>query len=202
MKLNGVEYNKNYIKHSALKDGAVIEFVMGNTPNYKWGTGEDDLPTSITKGDEIPNPLEDITITNVKVSDKLEKEVYADTVYSNIKDVKALFDNDSNTAAILNNSENNEIIYSFTTPSEVRMLTLTSAREGDAPTGYILSGSCDGENWEVIDERCDLRFQWQRYTRPFKLNDEKIKGYNHYKLELIGGSVLSEIELIGKYLKI
>ena len=33
------------------------------------------------------------------------------------------------------------------------MLTLTSAREGNAPTGYILSGSCDGENWEVIDER-------------------------------------------------
>ena len=201
MKLKGVEYNKNYIKHSDLKDGAVIEFVMGNTPNYNWGTGEDALPTSITKGDEIPNPLEDITITNVKVSDKLEKEVYADTVYSNIKDVKALFDNDSNTAATLNNSDSNEIIYSFTTPSEVRMLTLTSAPEGDSPTGYILSGSCDGENWEVIDERCDLKFQWQRYTRPFKLNDEKIKGYNHYKLELIGGNALSEIELIGKHLR-
>ena len=81
------------------------------------------------------------------------------------------------------------------------MLTLTSALEGDASTGYILSGSCDGENWEVIDERSDLQFQWQRYTRPFKLNDEKIKGYNHYKLELIGGNELSEIELMGKYLK-
>ncbi|MDU2670770.1 MAG: hypothetical protein E7C49_02045 [Clostridium sp.] len=30
---------------------------------------------------------------------------------------KALFDNDSNTAVDLNNSESNEIIYSFTTPS-------------------------------------------------------------------------------------
>ena len=80
------------------------------------------------------------------------------------------------------------------------MLTLTSAPEGDAPTGYILSGSCDGENWEVIDERCNLKFQWQRYTRPFKISDEKIKEYNHYKLELIGGNTLSEIELIGKHL--
>ena len=48
---------------------------MGNIPNYNWGTGEDDLPTSITKGDEIPNPLEDITISNFKVSDKLEKSI-------------------------------------------------------------------------------------------------------------------------------
>ena len=39
------------------------------------------------------------------------------------------------------------------------MLTLTSVWEGGELTAYILSGSFDSENWEVIDEICNLKFQ-------------------------------------------
>lgn len=196
MKLNGKEYNKNYIKHSDLENGATIEFTMGNTPNTNWGSSEESLPTSITKGDELPDPLEDVTIKGVQEVNDPSNDVPSDSVYSNVKDIKNLFDNDSNTAVTLNNSS--EIIYNFTKPTKVSMLTLTSARSGNAPTSYKLSGSSDGESWSVIDERKDLKFEWQRYTRPFSLSKENSKAFTKYKIELIGGDALSEIELMGQ----
>ncbi len=55
------------------------------------------------------------------------------------------------------------------------MMTLTSGKDGSAPSGYILSGSHDGEVWKVIDERDELEFEWQRYTRPFKLPKRIVK---------------------------
>lgn len=196
MKLNGEDYNKNYLKHSDIANGAIIEFTMGNTPNINWGSSEDSLPTSITKNDEIPNPLEDVTITSVKEIDEPSQDVYSDSVYSNVKDIRNLFDNDSNTSAMLNDTGNSEIIYNFIKPTKVSMLTLTSGRTGEAPSAYKLSGSNDGTEWEVVDERSNLEFQWQRYTRPFKLKEEK--SFTKYKLELVGGTALSEIELLGQ----
>lgn len=197
MKLNGKEYNKNYIKHSDLENGATIEFTMGSTPNTSWGSSEDSLPTSITKGDESPNPLEDVTIKGVQEVKEQSEDVASDSVYSNVKDIKNLFDNDSNTSVALNTSSS-EIIYNFTKPTKVSMLTLTSAKSGKAPTSYKLSGRSDGEEWSVIDERKDLEFEWQRYTRPFSLSEEKSKAFTQYKIELVGGDALSEIELMGQ----
>lgn len=197
MKLNGKDYTKNYLKHSDIANGATIEVTMGNTPNTNWGSSEDSLPTSITKNDEMPNPLKDLTITSVQEVDKPSKDVDSDSVYSNIKDVKNLFDNDSNTASTLNNSGTSEINYSFTKPTKVSMITLTSAKNGYVPTDYKLSGSYDGEKWQVIDERSNLEFKWERYTRPFKLQEERTSAFTKYKLELVGGTALSEVELLG-----
>lgn len=198
MKLNGKDYNKNYIKHEDVANGAVIEFTMGNTPNTNWGSSEESLPTSITKNDEIPNPLEDVTTPGVQEVGEPNGDVHFESVYSNISEAKKIFDNDSNTSATLNVSGNSEIIYSFIKPTKVNMLTLTSADKGETPTGYRLSGSYDGVKWEAIDERNDLKFEWKRYTRPFNLPEEKISGFTHYKLELKGGTDLAEVELLGQ----
>ncbi|UAY53776.1 GH92 family glycosyl hydrolase [Arachidicoccus terrestris] len=37
VKLNGKIYNKPFIRHSDIENGATLEFVMGNKPNKKWG---------------------------------------------------------------------------------------------------------------------------------------------------------------------
>jgi predicted alpha-1,2-mannosidase len=49
VRLNGQDYSKNYITHSALINGGVIDFRMSETPNYSRGTKEEDLPYSFSK---------------------------------------------------------------------------------------------------------------------------------------------------------
>lgn len=44
VKLNGKPYDKTYITQNDLVGGGKLEFVMGNKPNYKWGTKKADLP--------------------------------------------------------------------------------------------------------------------------------------------------------------
>lgn len=41
-KLNGKEYTKNYFSHSDITSGCTLEFEMGNSPNKKWGSAEED----------------------------------------------------------------------------------------------------------------------------------------------------------------
>lgn len=44
--LNGKSYTKSYLKHQDIVDGGMLEFVMGNRPNYKFGMKKDDRPSS------------------------------------------------------------------------------------------------------------------------------------------------------------
>lgn len=43
-KLNGKTYTKTYITQNDIVSGGILEFVMGNKPNKKWGVGVSDLP--------------------------------------------------------------------------------------------------------------------------------------------------------------
>ncbi len=45
---NGKEYSKNWLSHSELMKGAVIDFKMGTTPNKQRGTDEKDFPYSFS----------------------------------------------------------------------------------------------------------------------------------------------------------
>ncbi len=45
--LNGKPYSKVYIDHATLLKGGVLEFVMGGTPNKKWGSSPDSWPSSV-----------------------------------------------------------------------------------------------------------------------------------------------------------
>lgn len=45
-KLNGETYTKTYINYNDIKDGGVLEFIMGPHPNKEWGVHPDDLPKS------------------------------------------------------------------------------------------------------------------------------------------------------------
>ena len=49
MKVNGAEYSKNYLTHSLLQNGGVVDCVMSDAPNTARGIGMDDAPYSFSK---------------------------------------------------------------------------------------------------------------------------------------------------------
>ncbi|KAJ6480878.1 alpha-1,2-mannosidase, putative subfamily [Mycena sanguinolenta] len=48
--LNGSPYTKNWISHELFTSGGTLEFVMGSDKSSTWGTGEADLPPSLSTG--------------------------------------------------------------------------------------------------------------------------------------------------------
>jgi predicted alpha-1,2-mannosidase len=49
LKVDGKDYNKNFLKHEMLLNGTKLEFDMSKTPNKKRGTDEQDAPYSFSK---------------------------------------------------------------------------------------------------------------------------------------------------------
>lgn len=45
-KLNGINYTHTYITKDAIEHGGVLEFIMGDKPDKKWGTGSTDVPVN------------------------------------------------------------------------------------------------------------------------------------------------------------
>ena len=45
-KLNGKDYTKSYISYEDISAGGILELEMSNTPNIKWGSGEQDVPVT------------------------------------------------------------------------------------------------------------------------------------------------------------
>ena len=50
-KLNGIEWNKPWFSHDDIKNGGLLEFVMGNKANKSWGSAPDAAPPSAEKID-------------------------------------------------------------------------------------------------------------------------------------------------------
>jgi putative alpha-1,2-mannosidase len=48
VKLNGEEWNKNYITHETLQNGGELDFTMTSAPNKTRGTGKESYPYSMT----------------------------------------------------------------------------------------------------------------------------------------------------------
>ena len=48
--LNGEGYTKNYITHEFFLEGGVLELTLGSVESMTWGTGEEDVPPSISTG--------------------------------------------------------------------------------------------------------------------------------------------------------
>ena len=49
MKVNGAEYSKNYVTHSLLQNGGVVDCVMSDAPNTERGIGMADAPYSFSR---------------------------------------------------------------------------------------------------------------------------------------------------------
>jgi len=48
IQLNGITYDKNFIKHSTIQNGGKISFSMSEKPNKKRGASTDSFPYSMT----------------------------------------------------------------------------------------------------------------------------------------------------------
>ncbi|MDF4886488.1 glycoside hydrolase family 92 protein, partial [Vibrio parahaemolyticus] len=56
---NGKDFNRTYLTHDEIMYGGELEFVMGDKPNQRWGSLEQDLPPAQGIGeflheDEMP----------------------------------------------------------------------------------------------------------------------------------------------------
>ena len=207
VKLNGQDYDKCYFLHSDLAKGGTIDFDMGSKPSA-WGSSEDAMPTSITQGNDTPKPIADMTsLTPAKLDAAPTESVKADSVYSaESGDVAKLFDNDSGTTATFTPSENGtaSVYYSFSTPVYVNMYTLTSGTDkSKAPSSFKLYGSDDCTTWNELDSRSNITFDWNKYTRPFSIADDKTAAkYQHYRLDMSNGTgevEVAEMELLGDF---
>ena len=50
-KFNQLESNNNWIDHSNLKEGGIIDFEMSSTPNLNWGSEINSVPYSMSKNE-------------------------------------------------------------------------------------------------------------------------------------------------------
>jgi predicted alpha-1,2-mannosidase len=172
--VDGEAYDSTSLPHSMLADGAVLDFEMAAEPSG-WGHGNP--PPSMTPGDEVPNPLRDLTGPGRGSSS-----------------VPALSDDTSATQAT---PADDAFQYQFAGGGEeATFYTLTSSATAGDPAAWRLRGSYDGSTWTTIDERGGETFDWRLQTRPFKI--DKPGRYEYYRLEVTGGTAaLAEVELLG-----
>src|SRR3954470_12193083 len=178
LRVNGRRWNKTYLPHSMLANGATLTFDMGPRPSG-WATHGDTAPPSLTDGREPARPLRDATGKHG-----------GEATSSTGNDVSQLFDDSSATEA----STGNWVEYAFDRRRDARFYTLTSAKaEGADPKSWTLKGSNDGgRSWKVLDTRSGETFKWRKQTRPVKID---VPGrYERCRLEASG--TLPEIELL------
>jgi hypothetical protein len=186
LSIDGKPWDRVYLPHSMIADGAVLDFRMGPRPST-WGGNPDALPPSITEDGAVPTTMRDITCA-----------VDGHGEGSDGINVAALFDDNSGT----------EVTFRTATPwlayrlpgagATVRYYTLTSGARGDDPRSWTLRGSDDGAQWTVIDQRAGETFRWRRQTRPFSVANPGT--YRRYRLDITEGSgetvTLAEVELL------
>ena len=205
--INGEAYSKTSIEQTDLTDqlktqDVVLHFDMQATPG-KWGMGENDVPDSLTKGDETPDPLRDRTNSAAVVAKEVPTTLSSgDSIYcADGENLKNLLDNNSKTSATLKpTDESISLYYTFAKPQAVSLYTLTSASGGkdSAPKNFTLYLSNDGSTWTEADKRENVTFEWSLYTKPFKTNAADYVQYRYVRLDIKSDSEiqLGELELM------
>ena len=205
--INDEAYSKTSIKQTDLTDqlktqDVVLHFDMQATPGT-WGTGENDVPDSLTKGDEIPDPLRDRTNSAAVVAEEVPTTLSSgDSIYcADGENLKNLLDNNSKTSATLKPTDGIiSLYYTFAKPQAVSLYTLTSASGGkdSAPKNFTLYLSNDGLTWTEADKRENVTFEWSLYTKPFKTKAADYVQYRYVRLDIKSDSEiqLGELELM------
>lgn len=200
LKVDGVDYNKTVIDHSALVGHDVtFDYVMTSDPNNGWGTAENSLPPSLTTGTERPSPMKDMTVKTATQATAAPATAPTSPVYFFTGDATVtnggnLFDNTSSTTTTISGN-NAQINYCFTKPTLVEMYTITSPSSTSASDAkdWTFSGSNDGTNWTKLDERSNQTFRWRQYTRPFAV--AKPDKYQYYKLDITAKSGTANMQI-------
>ena len=185
LRIDGRRWDKTYLPHSVLADGAELTFDMGPRPS-DWATRGDSAPPSLTEGPKPARPLRDATGKHG-----------GDATSAAGADAAALFDDTSGTEA----ATGDWVEYAFGGDAgrDARFYTLTSGASDAAadPRAWTLKGSNNGgTSWTVLDTRSGETFRWRSQTRAFKI--DRPGRFERYRLELTGGAktTLAEIELL------
>ncbi|MGV9212877.1 GH92 family glycosyl hydrolase [Micromonospora sp. RB23] len=187
VKVNGKKQREVSVDVSALARGGTIDFQMGPNPS-SWGTGRDATPPSLTKGDAVPQPLQDVTGPGLGTA----------TVNGG-QAASTLFD-DSSTTQLTASSGTPQIGWATRGGRQKpTYYTITSGAAAGDPADWRLQGSTDGLTWSTLDARAGEVFRWRNQTRPFRI--DKPGRYSQFRLvvtKTVGAAqpTLAEIELL------
>ncbi|MGK5740281.1 GH92 family glycosyl hydrolase [Micromonospora sp. URMC 103] len=187
VRVNGKTQRGVSIDSSVLAHGGTIDFQMGPRPS-SWGTGRNDAPPSLTRGDAVPKPLQDTTGPGL-----------GSATATDGRDASALFD-DSSTTQMTFASTAPQVTWASRDVRQTPMYyTLTSGANAGDPADWRLQGSNDGVTWTTLDSRQGEAFAWRNQTRPFKI--DKPGRFAQFRLAVtktVGAAQpnLAEIELL------
>lgn len=193
VKLNDVPITRSYLRHEELANGGKLDFEMGPAPS-QWGTGANDVPSSITVGTAAPTPLASVlprggyqvtsSNTNATQTSALSNRDSGGTVWSQPAGSSAWIQATKTSTASLDSVK----MYTLTTP----------AIGGQDPVSWTLKGSNDGTSWTTLDERQNQAFPWRQQVKPFALGTPA--SYAQYRLEFAGSAAVSiaEFELLAQ----
>ncbi|WP_236062232.1 GH92 family glycosyl hydrolase [Actinacidiphila acididurans] len=157
--VNGKAQRTVSIDSSVLEHGGTIDFAMGPNPS-SWGTGSNDAPPSLTKGNQIPKPLQDTTGPGLGTA-----------TADNGVDASKLFD-DTSTTQMTFATGTPQVTWAYRTGQQTpTYYTLTSGASAGDPQDWKLQGSNDGITWTTVDSRSGEVFPWRNQTRPFQISD-------------------------------
>ncbi|MGW2067752.1 GH92 family glycosyl hydrolase [Streptomyces sp. NPDC001953] len=187
VKVNGKTQHTVSIDSSVLAHGGRIDFQMGSHPS-SWGTGKNDAPPSLTKGKDVPKPLQDTTGPGLGTA-----------TASDGQDASKLFD-DSSTTQMTFTTGTPQINWAFRGGKQMpTYYTLTSGASVGDPTDWKLQGSNDGITWTTVDSRKGEVFPSRNQSRPFKMDDPgKFARFRLVVTKTVGAAQtnLAEVELL------
>jgi hypothetical protein len=190
LKVNGKPWLRPWIGHDEIAAGATLEFVMGSAPSA-WGSEAAALPASMTAPGVQP-------VVNHDRSGQART-----TLLAGAGSAAALVDDDASTELAL--PARASIGFAFdqaATPANITQYTITGGKTPPGALNWTLegrnsTGGAGGERgWQVLDQRRDERFDWERQLRPFGI--AKPGAYREYRLRFDNGApiTLSELELL------
>ncbi|WP_220039835.1 GH92 family glycosyl hydrolase [Nonomuraea aridisoli] len=187
VKVNGKQQRGVSVDVSALARGGRIDFQMGPEPS-SWGTGKNDAPPSLTKGDAAPKPFQDTTGPGLGTATAGDGQ-----------DASKLFD-DSSLTQVTFTSGTPQIGWAFRSGRQTPVsYTLTSGASAGDPTDWRLEGSDDGITWATVDSRKGEEFRWRNETRPFRIGEPgRFARFRLVVTKTVGAAQanLAEIELL------
>lgn len=187
VKVNGKKLKDVSIDSSVLARGGTIDFDMGSKPSA-WGTGKNDVPPSLTKGDDVPQPLQDTTGPGLGTA-----------TATGGQDASKLFDDTSATQMTFATGTP-QIGWAYRSGKQKpTYYTITSGANPGDPADWKLQGSRDGVSWTTVDSRKDEVFTYRNQTRPFQVGHPgKFTQFRLVVTKTVGGAQtnLAEIELL------
>ncbi len=182
VEVDGVAWTRPWISHRELVGADELRFHLADTPQT-WGSTE--APPSLTPETDgevtPPRLLRDVAST-------------ARLVGPDGLDHGSLTDDLSATAVDL--PPGTMITIDTGDPVDIELITLTSARDGVAPSAWTLEAET-ASGWTVVAESNATVFSWPRQTRAFGVTHGTVHAAR-FRFTAVDGGRLAQLELLAR----